>query len=151
MRVVSSTHLSLHYHVVFSTKHREPWFPPSMRVRLHEFMAGVVRTEEGLAHAVGGTGDHVHVLMALKATHSLSQVMQRLKSVSSRWMHEEMRMAGFAWQEGYGGFTVGAPSLRRVKAYVMNQEEHHRTKTFQDEYVQLLRRGMVEYDPGHLW
>ncbi len=146
-----STHLSLHYHVVFSTKYRESWLLPGMRPRLHEFMAGIIRAEDGHAHAIGGTGDHIHVLMALKATHSLSHIMQRLKSVSSRWMHEELRMAGFAWQEGYGAFTISAPGLRRVQDYVLNQEAHHKTRTFQQEYVQLLKRGMVTYDATHLW
>ena len=151
MCTMSSTHLSLHFHVVFSTKHREPYFAPSVRPRLHEYLAGIIQAEGGYAHAVGGTGDHVHALMGLEATHSLAQVMQRLKSVSSRWIHDELRFAGFAWQEGYGGFTVSATNLRRVCAYVKNQEEHHRTKTFQQEYVQLLKRGMVKYDERYLW
>ena len=146
-----STHLSLHYHVVFSTKNREAWFPPGVRSRLYEFLGGVVRAKEGVAHAVGGTGDHVHILMGLRATHRLSDVMQRVKSVSSKWAHEELRLPGFAWQDGYGGFTVSATNLARVRAYVRNQEEHHRLKTFQEEYVQLLRRGLVEYDERYLW
>ncbi len=114
-------------------------------------MAGIIRAEDGHAHAIGGTADHIHVQMALKATHSLSHIMQRLKSVSSRWMHEELRMAGFAWQEGYGAFTISAPGLQRVQAYVLNQEAHHKTRTFQQEYVQLLKRGLVTYEAAHLW
>jgi len=80
-----STHTSLHYHVVFSTKNREAWFAPGVRSRLHEYLGGIIRTEGGMPHAVGGTGDHVHVLAGLKATHCLADVMQRLKSVSPRW------------------------------------------------------------------
>jgi putative transposase len=151
MGTMSSTHLSLHFHVVFSTKDREPYFAPSIRPRIHEYMVGIVATAGGYAHAVGGIGDHVHVLMGLEATHSLAQVMQRLKSVSSRWIHDELRMAGFKWQEGYGGFTVSPTNVPRVRKYVLNQEEHHRTKTFQEEYVQLLKRGMVKYDEKYLW
>ncbi|WP_113960518.1 IS200/IS605 family transposase [Roseimicrobium gellanilyticum] len=148
---MSSTHLSLHFHIVFSTKDRHPWFAPSVRPRLHDFLGGIIRAEKGHPHAVGGTGDHVHVLMGLDATHSLAKVMQRLKSVSSSWIHRELQLAGFAWQEGYGGFTVSATNLRRVRNYVLNQEEHHRTKTFQQEYVQLLKRGLVTYDEKYLW
>lgn len=148
---MSSTHVTLHYHLVFSTKNREAWFAPAIRARLHEYLGGVIRAEGGVPHAVGGMGDHVHVLAGLKATHCLADVMQRLKSVSSRRVHEEMGLAGFAWQEGYGGFTVGAADLEKVRAYVLNQEEHHRTKTFQEEYVAMLKRGLVEYDERYLW
>ena len=146
-----STHLSVHYHLVFSTKNREPRFPPDLRPRLHEYLGGVVRAEGGVAHAVGGTGDHVHVFAGLRATHCLADVMQRVKGVSSKWVHDELRLAGFAWQEGYGGFTVSASSLERVRSYVLHQEEHHRVKTYQEEYVEMLKRGLVEYDEKYLW
>lgn len=146
-----STHLSLHYHLVFSTKNREPWFAPTMRQRLHEYLGGIIRTLGGIANAVGGTGDHVHLAVGLKATHRLSDVMRELKSESSRWIHEELKLRGFAWQEGYGAFTFGAPDLELVRKYVLTQEEHHRTKTFQQEYVEMLKRGLVEYDDAYLW
>ncbi len=146
-----STHLALHYHLVFSTKNRDAWFPPALRPRLHEYLGGIVRAEGGIPHAVGGTGDHVHVFAGLRATHCLADVMWRVKSTSSKWMHDELRLAGFAWQEGYGGFTVSASHLERVRAYVLHQEEHHEAKTFQQEYVELLRRGMVEFNERYLW
>lgn len=106
---------------------------------------------DGVAHAVGGTGDHIHIAAGLRATHCLADVMREVKSESSRWIHEELRLAGFAWQEGYGAFTFAAPDLEAVRAYVLNQEEHHRVKTFQEEYVAMLKRGMVEYDERCLW
>lgn len=146
-----STHVSLHYHLVFSTKHREPWLPPALRHRVHECLGGVIRGTGGMAHAVGGTGDHVHLAVGLKATHCLAEIMRELKSESSRWIHEELRLAGFAWQEGYGAFTFAARDMPSVRAYVMGQEEHHRTRTFQEEYVAMLKRGMVEYDERYLW
>jgi len=146
-----STHLSLHYHLVFSTKNREPWLAPSVRNRVHEYLGGIIRNLNGIAHAVGGTGDHIHVAAGLKATHCLADVMRELKSESSRWIHEELRLAGFAWQEGYGAFTFGASDLEKVRHYVLNQEEHHRVKTFQEEYVEMLKRGLVEYDDAYLW
>ncbi|MEQ1749629.1 MAG: IS200/IS605 family transposase [Prosthecobacter sp.] len=146
-----STHTSLHYHLVWSTKNREEWFPAEMRSRIHEYLGGCLRTEGGFCHAVGGVGDHVHVLAGLKPTHSLADVMQRLKSVSSRWIHEELRMPGFAWQEGYGAFTVGARDLERARAYVLNQEERHRTHSYQVEYVEMLKIGLIEYDERYLW
>ena len=146
-----STHLSLHYHLVFSTKDREPWLSPAPRMRAHEYLGGVIRGLDGTPHAVGGTGDHVHVLAGLRATHCLADVMRELKSESSRWIHQELGLHGFAWQEGYGGFTVSALHLEQVRAYVLGQEEHHRGVTFQDEYVAMLQRGLVEYEEGYLW
>ena len=146
-----STHLSLHYHLVFSTKNREPWLSPTDRKRVHEYIGGILRNMDGNAHAVGGTADHIHIAAGLRATHCLSDVMRAVKSESSRWIHEELRLAGFAWQEGYGAFTFAAPDLEAVRAYVLNQEEHHRVKTFQEEYVAMLKRGMVAYEERFLW
>ncbi len=146
-----STHLSLHYHFIFSTKDREPWLAPTPRVRVHEYLGGVIRGLNGVPYAVGGTGDHVHVFAGLRATHCLADVMRELKSESSRWIHQELGLHGFAWQEGYGAFTVSAAHLEQVRAYVLGQEEHHRGATFQDEYVAMLQRGLVEYDERYLW
>jgi putative transposase len=149
--VMPSTHLSLHYHLVFSTKDREPWFPPSLRPRIHEYLGGVIRGIGGVAHAVGGTGDHVHIAASLRATHCLADVMRDVKSDSSRWIHEELQLAGFSWQDGYGAFTFAVRDLASVQAYIFGQEEHHRVKTFQEEYVDMLKRGMAAYDERYLW
>ena len=146
-----STHTSLHYHLVFSTKNREPWLTTDTCTRLHEYLGGIIRGLGGHPHAVGGVADHVHVAAGLKPTHCLSDVMRELKSEASRWLHEEMKLAGFAWQEGYGAFTFGAQDLEKVRAYVLHQPEHHRLKTFQEEYVEMLKRGLVEYDDRYLW
>ena len=146
-----STHLSLHYHLVFSTKDRVPLIMPAWRERLHAFLGGIVNQLDGIPEAIGGVGDHVHLLIGLRATHCLADVMREVKSVSSRWVHEEIGERAFAWQEGYGGFTVGAPQCPAVRAYLARQEEHHRTRTFQEEYVEFLRRGAVEFDDRYLW
>ena len=146
-----STHLSLHYHLVFSTKDREPWLAPTPRARVHEYLGGVIRGLNGVPHAVGGTGDHVHVFAGLRATHCLADVMRELKSETSGWIHKEIGLGGFAWQEGYGGFTVSASQLEQVRAYVLGQEDHHRGTTFQEEYVAMLQRGLVQYEERYLW
>jgi putative transposase len=147
---MASTHLSLHYHIVFSTKNREPWLSPTDRHRVHEYMGGIFRGLGGVAHAVGGTGDHIHIAAGLRATHCLADVMREVKSESSRWIHEELRLAGFAWQEGYGAFTFAVTDLDLVRTYVLNQEEHHRLRTFQEEYVAMLKRGQVSYEERFL-
>jgi len=148
---MGSTHLSLHYHLVWSTKNREQWLAPESRNRVHEYLGGVIRGLGGRPHAVGGVGDHVHVFAGLRATHCLANVMRELKSESSAWIKKEMSLHGFAWQEGYGAFTVSASSMERVRSYVLNQERHHRITTFQEEYLGMLRQGLVEYDDRYLW
>ena len=124
---------------------------PEWRARLHGFLGGVVRQLDGIPQAVGGVGDHVHLLVGLGAMHRLADVMREIKSVSSRWVHDEVGVKLFSWQEGYGAFTVGAPQREAVVEYIANQEAHHRVRTFQDEYVEFLRRGAVEYDDRYLW
>jgi REP element-mobilizing transposase RayT len=146
-----STHTSFHYHAVFSTKNREPWLAASALPKMHAYLGGIVRGMDGVAHAVGGISDHVHVLMGLNANHRFRDTMRELKADSSRWIKAEFGLKGFGWQEGYGAFTLGAPELEKVRAYVLNQEEHHRTKSFQEEYLEMLKRGLVEYDERYLW
>src|SRR6266699_342039 len=143
---MSSTHLSLHYHLVFGTKNHEALINSAWRERLHAYLGGVVRTLDGVPEAIGGVADHVHLLVGLRATHTLADVLREIKSVSSKWVHEETGVRSFAWQEGYGAFTVRASQLENVRAYIQQQEEHHRTHSFRDEYVALLHRSRVEFD-----
>jgi REP element-mobilizing transposase RayT len=146
-----STHLALNYHIVFSTKNREPWITPEVRPRLHRYLGGIVLGLEGIPLAVGGVADHVHILTGLKATHRLCDFMREVKSESSKWLHQTYLLAGFAWQDGYGAFSVSPPDLEKVRNYVLGQEEHHRTKTFQEEYLAMLVRAKVGFDPQYLW
>ena len=147
---MSSTYLSLHYHLVFGTKNREPWIAPQWRPRLHEYLGGTIRGLSGSAEIVGGVADHVHLLVALKATHCLADFVRELKKASSVWVHEESRLAGFAWQEGYAAFTVSASTRDVVEKYIARQEEHHRGRTFCDELVQMLKRAGINYDERYL-
>ncbi len=146
-----STHLSLQYHLVFSTKQRRPWIAETWEDRLHAFLGGAVRTLGGVALSVGGIPDHVHLLATLRATHCLEDVLQDIKASSSPWVHQEIRLRSFSWQEGYGAFTVSASQVPAVKRYIARQREHHRKKSFQEEYLELLRRSGVEFDERYLW
>ncbi len=146
-----STHLALHYHVIFSTKDREPVIAAPWRERLHAYLGGVVRNVEGIPETIGGVHDHVHLLIGLRATHCLADVVRDVKAVSSRWVHEEIGMRNFAWQEGYGAFTVSPSQREAVRHYIERQEEHHRHRTFQEEYLEFLQRCGVEYDERFLW
>ena len=145
------THLSLYYHAVFSTHAREPWLAADWRPSLHAYIGGIVADLGGVPLIVGGIADHVHLLMRLKATHTLADVMRDIKRGSSRWVHEQRRRPAFAWQEGYGAFTVSPSRVGAVKSYIANQEAHHRKKTFQEEYLELLKEAGIEYDEAYRW
>jgi REP element-mobilizing transposase RayT len=146
-----STHLSLHIHVVFSTKNREPRITLEWRERLHAYLGGVSRNSGAVPEAIGGVADHVHMLLGLNAMVRLADVVRDIKAVTSRWVHEEIGDRGFAWQEGYGAFTVSPSQREMIRKYIARQEEHHRERTFQDEYLELLERCGVEYDERYLW
>jgi hypothetical protein len=118
---------------------------------LHEFLGGTIKSLGGVPLAIGGTSDHVHLLISLSAAHRLSEVVRDLKTASSRWVHETIGSRLFAWQEGYGAFTVSASNRDAVCKYVLNQEEHHRKKSFQEEYRELLERAGVQFEEKYLW
>ena len=146
-----STHLSLHLHVVFSTKNRFPFITDEWRDRLHAYLGGAVRTAGCVPECIGGTADHVHLLIGMRATHRLADVVRDIKQSSSKWVHEEIGVKKFGWQDGYGAFTVAASQIESVRDYINNQVEHHRKRSFQEEYVEFLERSGVEYDKRYLW
>jgi REP element-mobilizing transposase RayT len=145
-----STFTSLHFHIIFSTKHRKPWIKNTWIERLHEYIGGTIRALDGVPQSVGGIEDHIHLLVGLKATHRLCDFMRELKKSSSEWVHESIKEPAFQWQEGYAAFTLGATSRDGVRRYIANQREHHRKKTFQEELIELLERAGVEYNPRYL-
>jgi putative transposase len=147
---MASTYLSLHYHIVFSTNQREPMIKEAWRSRLHDYLAGTVLGLKGHCRAVGGTNDHVHLLIGLSAMHTLANFMREMKVASSKWVHEEVRERGFAWQEGYAAFTVSASAVDEVRKYIASQAEHHRARTFREELKALLDRSGVVYDERYL-
>jgi putative transposase len=120
------------------------------RADLHAYLGGIVRAAGGIAESVGGVADHVHLLIGLRATHRLADVLRELKSVSSGWVHDKIGVHNFAWQEGYGAFTVSGSQRDAVRRYIEQQAEHHRTRTFRKEYLELLRRHGVEFDERYV-
>ncbi len=148
---MSSTHLSLYYHIVFSTKSRRAWLQEPWRERLYCYLGGILRGMGGVAEEIGGAGDHVHILASLGANHRLADVVRDLKSCSSKWIHEIVGNPPFRWQDGYGAFTVGKSQVESIKQYIRSQQEHHRKKTFQEEYLNLLRDHGVGFDERFLW
>jgi len=100
---------------------------------------------------INGVSDHVHILMCLRAKHRLSDILREIKSTSSQWVKQKKGVQHFHWQRGYGGFTVSPSQLERVKNYIECQEEHHCRRSFQEEYLELLKKSGVEYDDRYLW
>jgi putative transposase len=147
---MSSTYLSLHYHLAFGTKNRLASTELSWRSRLHEYMGGTVRGLGGFPEVIGGIADHVHLLLALKSTHCLADVVRELKKASSAWVHETIGDRTFKWQDGYAAFTVSATVRDAVRKYISNQEEHHRLKSFREEFVEFLEKAGIEYDRRYL-
>ncbi len=146
-----STHVSLYYHIVFSTKARRPYINESWEGRLHRYLGGVLRGLDGVAIEIGGVSDHVHLLASLGACHRLADVLRDLKSDSSKWVHQVIGNPLFGWQDGYGAFSIGASQVEPTRQYIRGQREHHRKKTFQEEYRDLLIASGIEFDERFLW
>lgn len=136
--------------MVFSTKDRAPVLSTVIRSELHSYLGGVLKNHGCIPIQVGGVEDHVHLLFGLSRTISLAAAAELLKTSSSRWIKSK-GLSGFAWQAGYAVFSVGMSETDRVQAYVLNQEEHHLRRSFQDELRALLRESGVEPDERYLW
>ncbi len=145
------TYTALQYHIVFATKDRVPSIQPNIQTRLYEYIGGIVRGENGIPIAIGGMPDHIHLLASLHPTTSLADMLRRIKANSSKWVHENMpEMHAFAWQAGYAAFTVSRSILGDVEAYIRNQQTHHATLSFEDEFVAFLERHGIEYDERYV-
>ena len=138
-------------HCVFGTKDREPFIDPELQSRLWPYLGGIARENEMSALAVGGTDDHIHSLLSLPSTMSVAKAVQLIKGGSSKWVHDTFpRRESFGWQRGYGAFSVSASQVNKVIAYIHGQKEHHRKRTFREEFLDFLIKCGVEYDPRHL-
>jgi putative transposase len=143
---------NLLYHLVFSTKHRQPLIVPNLRPELYKYLGGIIRGEGGILLEIGGMPDHVHLVAKLKADVSVADMLRRIKANSSKWVNQQRKQRQrFSWQAGYGAFTVSQSQLTAVGKYVHTQEEHHRKKSFQEEFLQLLKKHHIEYDERYLW
>jgi putative transposase len=139
-------------HIVFSTKDRRPWLDPEIRPRMHAYTATVCRDCDCEAYRVGGVADHVHIAARLARTISQADLLEKIKKTSSAWIkHQGDQYSGFFWQAGYGSFSIGWSQLEDLLRYIDHQEEHHRTRTFQEEYRDLLRKYRVKFDEKYVW
>jgi REP element-mobilizing transposase RayT len=147
---MATTFTNLLYHVIFSTKHREPMIAADWQDELYGYIGGIVRNRRGILLAAGGIPDHVHLLVKLPADLALSDLVRGVKAISSKWRHDSGHPA-FAWQTGYGGFSVSQSMTETVSTYIHRQPDHRRARSFQEEFVDFLRKHGVEYDDRYLW
>jgi putative transposase len=147
---MSHTYISDLVHCVFSTKERRNLIRPEVQSDLWAFLGGIARRNGFKALMVGGTENHVHVLLSLPAQMPLAKAMQLIKGASSHWLNEK-HTKGFAWQQRYGAFTVGISQKNDTIAYIQSQAEHHRKRSFEEEFVAFLKKHHVEYDPRYVW
>ena len=149
---MSHTCISQLLHCVFSTKERRRTITPELQERLWPYLGGIARENRMKAISIGGVEDHVHLLLSLPATISISKAMRLIKGGSSKWIHDtfpEHRL--FGWQEGYGAFSIGIADVERTVAYIENKARHHRTRDFKEEFVSFLNKHGIEYDERYLW
>ena len=149
---MANTYTTLYYHIVFGTSKRLPVLSKDMQDRVWAYLGGIARDNDMTAIAVGGMNDHAHVLLRMRPTQTVSKATQLLKGGSSLWIHQTFpALRGFGWQDGYGAFTVCRHHVDEVAEYVRCQREHHRKKTFQEEYLGFLKEYGVEFDERYVW
>jgi REP-associated tyrosine transposase len=139
-------------HLVFSTKHREPFISSVVESELHPYMATIFREHDSPSLIIDGTAGHIHALVALGRTVTVADLVEEVKTGSSKWIKTKGKeFKNFHWQKGYGAFSIGQSNVERLKRYIRNQKEHHRRVTFQDEYRDFLNRYRVEFDERYVW
>ncbi len=139
-------------HVIFSTKNRQPLIDLKLRPKLHAYLATVARNADCECYRVGGVADHVHLAIRLSRKLTIADMIETLKTSSSKWLKIQAHELGaFSWQRGYGCFSTGPTELKALCTYIDNQEKHHRTRTFQEEFRMFLKKYGVEYDEAYVW
>jgi REP element-mobilizing transposase RayT len=139
-------------HLIYSTKNRTPCLNREVLVRLFAYQAGILKEWESLALVIGGVTDHIHSLFCLSKNHALAKVIEEVKKGSSKWLKTQgSAFRDFHWQAGYGAFSVSQSNVEEVRRYIEQQEEHHRGRSFQEEFLAFLRRHGMEYDERDLW
>ncbi len=149
---MASTLTNLLYHIVFTTRMKRDLIIPVLSVELYPYIGGIIREEKGKLLKIGGTLNHVHILARFSASVSVSEMMRRIKGSSSKWVNERPgNSPHFAWQRGYGAFSVSESSVGNVASYIENQVEHHKKVTFEDEFLLLLKKHNIPYDEKYIW
>jgi putative transposase len=150
--IMAHTFSSLNVHCIFSTKERVPILGPEISERLWPYLGGIAKRHNIRPVCIGGVADHVHMLLSLPTTIAVAKAIQAIKGASSAWVHDTFReLNNFAWQEGYGAFSVSVSHLSETIDYIQNQAEHHRTWTFREEYLAILKKHNLQFEDKYLW
>lgn len=151
VKQMGQSYTNLIYHIVFGTKERQQLITGERKVRLYEYIGGIIRNLGGIFLEINGMPDHTHVLAKLRPDKALSDVLRDIKANSRGWMHDVFpETKDFAWQRGYGAFTVSASQIEKVRRYIAEQEVHHAKRDFRDEFIELLVKNGVEFDERYL-
>jgi putative transposase len=143
---------SILIHLVFSTKNREPFITPAIESELHPYMAKIFRALKSPSLAIDGTTDHVHMLFTLSRVITVAELVEEIKTESSKWIKTKgPGFRNFHWQAGYGAFSIGQSNVAALKRYIHNQKQHHRRVTFQDELRTFFKRYQIPYDERYVW
>ncbi len=148
---MGNTYCCQHTHIVFSTKYRAPHISSSLAPRLYAYIGGIARSQNCSLMSAGGVEDHVHLLVDIHQSVALSDFVRDIKSNSSRWFHDDLSVADFAWQAGYAAFSVSVSNIDAVRAYIDRQHEHHASLSFEDELIAFLDRHGITYDRKYLF
>ena len=148
---MANTYTNLLFHVVYSTKYRKSLISPHWQDDLYGYIGGIIRNEKGILLTIGGTSDHVHLLAKLPPTIAVSDLLRLINTNSSRWLNERGDVRYFEWQAGYSAFSVSESQVDRVRQYIQAQEQHHRTITFREEYLAMLRKHNIEFDERYVF
>ncbi len=147
-----STFTKLTYHVVFSTKYRHPLIQPALQKKLYEYIGGIIRAQNGYLMEIGGVEDHVHLLVNLSPTKAISDSIREIKANASKWSNGLLgQKSRFEWQKGYGAFSVSYSQIELVRHYIQNQQEHHQTRTFEEEYIKFLELHDINFERRYLF
>ncbi len=149
---MANTYSQINIHCVFAVKGRENFITKNFRDDLHSYMSGILKNDGSYPLAVGGWSDHVHVFFELDVTMKISDQMRMLKATSSKYINDKKLVPGkFQWQEGYGAFSYSRSQRNDVINYIMNQEKHHKNKSFKEEYLELLKKFEIEYKDEYVF
>ena len=147
---MANTYTQIYIHIIFAVARREALISNDWMLALHAYLAGACRNRQHFVHAIGGTADHVHLLLGMHPAESVANLVKELKGQSTRWLNENHLHGVFSWQSGYGAFSYSRSMVPAVKRYIENQQEHHRRVTFEEELADIFQKAGIEYNPEYI-
>ncbi len=145
------SYYSFYGHIIFSTKNRKDLIQTEIRIPLYKYIHGIIKNEEGKLLESGGTENHIHLLVSLSPKRSIVDFIRIIKTNSSKWLHADLSLKNFGWQNGYGLFSVSYSELEKVKRYIQNQVDHHKKISFKEEFLLFLKKNCISYNEKYIW